>query len=317
MMEKINGSQDVKNKQNKNSRFFILCVEKLLQSAVLLRPFLLTPGFSVRGDFIGLRPTGELQLWSGGRRHGVPGNAACGRGEDPHSSQPVPLEHSRCCSLHLHGACSLHTCRFHWEALLMRRMWHGYRANIILSCPALFSPSGARHGRVFSRGCTQVSPAHSNGRYGLDCIWTADGSNGPQILKSNQAEPWEGEEETWGYNDLSSYLSLLQDEKGAAEFLDSEPALAEEPGGEGCVCVWVCVRVLFLFKCLWKCACVCRCVRFRLWCYTWHTCHSWTGLTLPDVNFFFLLLFLSGHPEPWLPLKTCPRLRGLYICWAA
>lgn len=62
--------------------------------------------FSLRGDFVGLRPAGELQLWSGGRCHGVAGHAACRRGKDPHSSQSNPLQHGRCYSLHLHGVCS-------------------------------------------------------------------------------------------------------------------------------------------------------------------------------------------------------------------
>lgn len=74
--------------------------------------FLLTPGFpSLRGGFVGLRPAGELQLWGGGRRHGVAGHTTCRRGEDPHSNQPIALEHDRCYSLHLHGVCSLDPCR--------------------------------------------------------------------------------------------------------------------------------------------------------------------------------------------------------------
>lgn len=70
--------------------------------------------FFFRCDVSTVRPTGELRLWRGCRRHGFPGHAARRCGEDAHSSHPVLLEHSRCCSLHLQG---VHPClsRAFWK----------------------------------------------------------------------------------------------------------------------------------------------------------------------------------------------------------
>lgn len=47
-------------------------------------------------------------------------------------------------------------------------------------------PSGTRPGRVFPRGRAQVVATHPDGRHGLDCLRAADGSNGPQILRSDK-----------------------------------------------------------------------------------------------------------------------------------
>lgn len=84
------------------------CKSYIMQIWYTLIHFFLIPGLSsLRGGFFSLRPAGELRLWGGGRRHGVTGHTACWRCEDPHSNQPIPLEHNRCNSLHLCGQCSL------------------------------------------------------------------------------------------------------------------------------------------------------------------------------------------------------------------
>lgn len=48
--------------------------------------------------------------------------------------------------------------------------------------------SGTRPGRLFPRGRTQVVATHPDGRHGLDCLRAADGSNGPQILRSDRVK---------------------------------------------------------------------------------------------------------------------------------
>lgn len=57
----------------------------------------------LRGVFLSLFSVGQLQLWSRGRSHGVAGHSACRRGENPHSGQPIPVQHGRRCPAHLHG----------------------------------------------------------------------------------------------------------------------------------------------------------------------------------------------------------------------
>lgn len=59
-----------------------------------------------------------------------------------------------------------------------------FKSHMVLRSSVL--PSGARPGRVFQRRRPQVSAAHPDGRHGLDSLRAADGSNGPQILRSHR-----------------------------------------------------------------------------------------------------------------------------------
>lgn len=66
------------------------------------------------------------------------------------------------------------------------RKWPHFKSHVVLRLSAL--PSGARPGRVFQRRRPQVSATHPDGRHGLDSLRAADGSNGPQVLRSHKVK---------------------------------------------------------------------------------------------------------------------------------
>lgn len=88
--------------------------------------------------------------------------------------------------------------------------------------PGLSSPSGARRRGVFPRGRPSVSAPHPDGGYGLDCLRAADGSDGPQILKSIADGPQQNRmkhEARW--RTLFPPQSLAKEEKGAEELAET------------------------------------------------------------------------------------------------
>lgn len=245
---------------------------------------------------VALHTAGELQLWRHGGDHGIFGHTAGRCGEDPHSGQTVPLEHRRRHSLHLHGAFSRSVKLLVYVSLHVHtRKWSpvkGY-VNSVTLCyiifPAPSPPPGAWSGRVFPRGRTQISAAYPDGCHGLDCVRTADGSHGPEILSRSirSRMPFEGIL-------IYSFLWLNAAPGTNRAFRDNEQHLLlwQKAG----VCVWVRVRLLLIV-----CAfCICWRVLLKWWCHTWWYL-VWTITPCCEVNVF---LRLTTDYLPWVIAAT-------------
>lgn len=141
------------------------------------------PLSSCRGGVVGLLATGQLQLRGRGWDHGLVGHSACRRGQDPHPDQTVALEHGGRRPLHLHGAYVFSRHPGLCFLYVAGKRLH-FKSHMVLRSSVL--PSGARPGRVLQRRRPQVSATHPDGRHGLDSLRAADGSNGPQILRSHK-----------------------------------------------------------------------------------------------------------------------------------
>lgn len=149
----------------------------------------------------------------------------------------------------------------------------------MLNFPALSSAPGTWHGRLLSWSGTQVSTAHFDGCYGLDCVRAADGSNGPQILKSI----------TLNCNETEWMKEWHSPQKGASWWHTSTMS---ENGESVFVCVYIhtleSVRVgwyLIVFA-----FCVCRC-EYKITALSL-TRLVWSDTLCCEVNSFCVSLYL-------------------------